>query len=186
MIENQTFEKIDFTLTPLKVDEYDNCKFIDCNFENQTFANFVFVDSEFTNCNLSLVKVPYTAFKTVDFNNCKLLGVDFSECNAFLLNMNFESCLMNLTSFYQLKIKQKTFLNCSLNEAEFTETDLTDSKFNNCDLKRAIFDRSILIKTDFSTATNFNIDPENNKLKGAKFSKSNLIGLLNKYQINLR
>ena len=107
MIENQTFEKIDFTTTPLKVDEYDNCTFVDCNFENQNFGNFTFVDTDFIDCNLSLTKVAYTAFKTVQFNNCKLLGVDFSECNTFLLNINFDSCLMNLTSFYQLKFKKK-------------------------------------------------------------------------------
>jgi len=99
--------------------------------------------------------------------------------------MTFQSCLMNLTSFYQLKFKQKTFTNCSLNEADFTESDLTESNFNSCDLKRAIFDRSILIKVDFTTALNFRIDPENNRIKGAKFSKENLSGLLSKYQLKI-
>jgi uncharacterized protein YjbI with pentapeptide repeats len=99
--------------------------------------------------------------------------------------MNFDTCLMNLTSFYKLKIKQKVFENCSLNEADFTEADLTEAEFDNCDLKRAIFDRSILVKTNFRTARNFNIDIENNKIKGAKFSKENLSGLLTKYQLKI-
>jgi len=185
MIENQTFKKLNFTSTPLKLDEYDNCTFIDCNFENENLTNYAFVDCEFVDCNLSLIKVLNTAFKTVQFTNCKLLGIDFSESNPFLLNMAFDSCLMNLTSFYQLKLKQKKFKNCSLNEADFTESDLTGSNFNSCDLKRAIFDRSILIKVDFSTALNFSIDPENNRIKGAKFSKENLSGLLSKYQLKI-
>ena len=83
------------------------------------------------------------------------------------------------------RIKQKTFNNCSLNEADFTESDLSGTIFNNCDLKRAIFDRSILLKTDFTTAQNFSIDPETNRLKGAKFSKNNLMGLLLKYKLKI-
>jgi len=185
MIENQNFEKLDFTSTPFKIDEYDNCTFISCNFENQNLTNFSFVDCEFIDCNLSLVGTTNTAFKTVQFSDCKLLGIDFSECNSFLLNMSFESCFMNLTSFYQLKFKQKTFKNCTLNEVDFTETDLSESNFENCDLKRAIFDRSILIKTDFTSASNFTIDPENNRIKGAKFSKNNIAGLLLKYQLKI-
>jgi fluoroquinolone resistance protein len=185
MIENQTFEKIDFTSNTINVDEYDACIFQSCNFENQNLDNFTFIDCEFIDCNLSLIKATNTAFKTVKFSNCKLLGVDFSQCNTFLLNMNFESCVMNLTSFYQLKIKQKVFNNCSLNEADFSETDLSESNFNNCDLKRAIFNRSVLIKTDFTSALNFSIDPETNKIKGAKFSKNNLVGLLTKYQLKI-
>jgi len=185
MIENQTFKKLDFISTPLKLDEYDNCTFIACNFENQNLTNYMFVDCEFVDCNLSLIKVPNTAFKAVQFTNCKLLGIDFSESNPFLLNMNFDSCIMNLTSFYQLKFKQKKFKNCTLNEADITESDLSESVFEDCDLKRAIFDRSILIKTDFKTAHNFSIDVENNKIKGAKFSKANLAGLLTKYQLKI-
>ena len=99
--------------------------------------------------------------------------------------MAFDSCIMNLTSFYQLNFKQKTFKNCSLNEVDFTESDLSKSVFENCDLKHAIFDRTILINTNFKTAQNFSIDVENNKLKGALFSKNNLSGLLTKYQLKI-
>ena len=185
MIENKTFKKVDFTTDYLTLDEYDNCTFVDCNFSDSNLNNIVFVECEFIDCNLSLCKTQNTSFKDVRFENCKLLGLDFSECNPFLLAMNFEGCFMNLSSFYQVKLKEKSFNECSLQEVDFTEADLSGSSFSNCDLKRAIFDRTILLKANLSSASNYIIDPENNRVKGAVFSKDGLIGLLDKYSIKL-
>ncbi|MFT5214696.1 MAG: hypothetical protein ACI9WV_002428, partial [Patiriisocius sp.] len=50
-------------------------------------------------------------------------------------------------------------------------------------LKEAIFNGTNLEQTDFITAFNFEINPEKNHLKGAKFSKENLFGLLSDYKI---
>jgi fluoroquinolone resistance protein len=55
--------------------------------------------------------------------------------------------------------------------------------FDNCDLTRATFDRSVLEKADFRTSYNYSIDPENNKIKKAKFSLLGVSGLLDKYDI---
>jgi fluoroquinolone resistance protein len=57
--------------------------------------------------------------------------------------------------------------------------------FDNCDLKNAAFDQTILEKADFRTAFNYSIDPDNNKIKKAKFSISGLTGLLEKYNIEI-
>jgi len=46
-----------------------------------------------------------------------------------------------------------------------------------------MFSRNNLSGVDFRTASNFAIDPEDNKMKGAKFSSENLEGLLKKYGI---
>ena len=57
--------------------------------------------------------------------------------------------------------------------------------FKNCDLTRAKFEFSILEKADFRTANHYSIDPERNKIKKAKFSAQGLIGLLEKYGIEV-
>ena len=75
------------------------------------------------------------------------------------------------------------FRNCNLQEADFTESDIINSVFDNCDLKSAIFDQTNIEKVDFTTAYNFNINPEENRVKGAKFSKENVFGLLSSYGI---
>ena len=40
-----------------------------------------------------------------------------------------------------------------------------------------------LEKVDFKTAFNLDINPQENKLKGAKFSKQNVVGLVSIYKV---
>ena len=70
-----------------------------------------------------------------------------------------------------------------MKEADFTETDLTGSVLDNCDLAKAVFDRTILTGADLRTSYNYSIDPDNNKIKKARFSVYGVSGLLGKYDI---
>jgi uncharacterized protein YjbI with pentapeptide repeats len=130
-------------------------------------------------------KVKSTSFNEVDFLNCKLLGVDFSKCNDFLFSVTFQECILELASFAELKIKKTTFRASNLREVDFTTTDLENSVFDDCDLQRAIFQQTNLEKVDFSSAYNYTIDPTLNRIKKAKFSRSEIHGLLNKYDIKI-
>ena len=119
------------------------------------------------------------------FKTCKLLGSHFDNCNTFLFAVGFEDCILNLSSFYKLNLKNTKFINCSLHEVDFTEANLSHSTFDNCDLRGATFDHSIIEKVDFRTSFNYIIDPENNRIKKARFSSSGIAGLLNKYNIEI-
>ena len=112
-----------------------------------------------------------------------MIGVKFNECDPFLLQFSFKDCQLSFSSFYQLKIPKTKFTKCNLEETDFTKTNISDSYFDNCDLKNTIFDQTNLEKADFRTAYNFTINPEKNYLKGAKFSKENVVGLLSEYKI---
>jgi hypothetical protein len=46
-----------------------------------------------------------------------------------------------------------------------------------------VFNQSNLEKVDFRTSKNYAIDPENNRIKRAKFSYPDVLGLLDKYDI---
>jgi uncharacterized protein YjbI with pentapeptide repeats len=107
----------------------------------------------------------------------------FDDCNKFLLSFEFENCILNFSSFYKLKIKNTHFNNCKLEEVEFVGTDLTNSVFKNCDFRKAAFENTLLEKADLRTSFNFSINPETNKISKAKFSKQNIIGLLDNYKI---
>jgi fluoroquinolone resistance protein len=69
-------------------------------------------------------------------------------------------------------------------EIDLTESDLTSAVFDNCDLK-ATFDHTILEKADLRNSYNCTFDPENNRIKKAKFSLEGLAGLLGKYDIEV-
>lgn len=71
-------------------------------------------------------------------------------------------------------------------ETDLSEADLTGCTFDNCNMQRAFFDRTVLKNTDLATSYNFIIDPDNNDIKGAKFSLHGLPGLLEKYGIEIR
>ena len=184
-VENQVFEKMDYSEIELPKGEYDHCTFVGCIFSNSDLSEVAFVDCEFDNCDFSMGTINNTAFKEVRFANCKLLGLDFQQCNDFLFSVYFEDCILNFASFRQLKLKNTTFKNCSLHEADFTETDLTGSLFENCDLSRAIFESTMLEQVDFRTSYNYSINPEINRIQKAKFSLAGVAGLLEKYNIDL-
>ncbi|MCB0802799.1 MAG: pentapeptide repeat-containing protein, partial [Flavobacteriales bacterium] len=52
-------------------------------------------------------------------------------------------------------------------------------------LSGAVFEHCDLQKADFRTAQNFIFDLNRNKVKGAKFSRENLMGLLIHYNIEI-
>lgn len=184
-IEDKQFEKTDFSgQSPAKGD-YDNCTFSNCNFAESNLAEISFTECTFTDCNLSNAKFSKTGLRDVKFNNSKLLGLHFDNCDPFLFEVSFEKCILNLSSFYQVKMKKTNFTDCILQEVDFTGADLSQSVFTRCDLAHAIFGGTLLEKADLSTAFNYSIDPASNTIKKAKFSFPGIAGLLNKYDIEI-
>jgi len=184
-IEDKTFDRGDFTLNPLAKGEYENCRFINCDFSNSDLRGFIFSECEFTGCNLSLAALDETAFRYVKFKDSKMLGLRFENCIGFGFAFYIEGCSLNHSSFYQMKLKKTIFRNSQLRESDFTGSDLTSSVFDNCDLAGAVFENSVIEKADFRTSFNYSIDPVKNRIKKAKFSLSGIPGLLNKYDIEI-
>ncbi len=172
-------------LTSLEKGEYDSCTFTNCSLPSADLSGCAFTDCEFESCDLSAANLQNTAMRDVRFISCKLLGLQFAECNEFLFSVGFDSCQLNLSSFYQLNLKKASFKNCSLHEVDFTEANLAEASFQNADLLGAMFDRTNLEKADLSSAENYEIDPENNKIKKAKFALPAILGLLRKYDIKI-
>lgn len=158
--------------------EFSECKFVNCDFSDVVFDNAEFTDCQFVSCNLAMAKFENTVLSQIHFINCKVMGVDFSKCSKFLFSVLFEGCILNYSLFYKNDLKNALFKKCQLQEASFMESDLTAVKFIDCDLDKTIFDRVNLEKADFSTARNYSINPAINKLKKAKFSLPDVVGLL--------
>ena len=184
-IKDKIFQGINFSDEGIKKGEYDNCKFDNCFFANSDLSDISFIECEFKNCDFSLAKVINTSFREVKFSGCKLLGLHFEDCNNFVLSATFDGCQLNLSTFYKLSLRNVTFKDCSLQEVDFSLSDMTSMIFEKCNLFGALFDNTILEKADFRTSYNYTIDPENNRIKKAKFSLHGVAGLLNKYNIKI-
>ncbi len=178
IIENKSAEEISKQGT-----EFENYLFKDCDLSNSVLSNYKFIDCVFDNCNLSMVKLSDTVIRDSEFVNCKILGVNFFECNDFIFTCKFVNCMMKYASFKNMNIKGFEFTDCNMDEVDFFAANLSNSVLKRCSLHRAIFSDTNLEKADLSTALNFSIDPDRNKIKKAKFSRMGLSGLLDKYNI---
>ena len=182
-VEDQTFDKFDFTRSPLKKGDYDHCVFVNCDLASVNLSEIKFVDCVFTGCNLTMAQVSQTVFRDVMFRDCKMLGLRFDEASAFGLAVRFETCVLDHSSFYRTKMKKTGFLHCQLKKVDFTSCDLTEAVFDGCDLAEAVFEQTVLEKADLRTAFNYAFDPEMNRVRKARFSLAGVAGLLGKYGV---
>lgn len=178
----------DCTFEAKKMDRgrFDSCTFTGCDLSEHNLSNSNFLDCTFIDCDLSMSRVDNTGFKTVVFKQCKLLGIPYYNCSELLLEMEFIDCMLNFCGFLRLDLTHTQFEACSMHNVDFTDTILNKAVLNNCDLKGAQFSHSSLIEADFRTAYNFAIDPENNRMKKARFGLQNLSGLLYKYELDIK
>lgn len=182
---DQQFEHIHALETPFELGEYEECVFSHVDFGGANLTDFNFSGCVFEHCNLSGVRLDGAILRDCKFEHCKLLGLRFETCNTLIFSVSFADCLLDHSSFYQLKLKKMPLQRCSLKEVDFTEADLTEVKFLDCELLDALFNRSHLEKADFTTARHYRIDPNTNNIKKAKFSLEGLPGLLSSYNIEI-
>ena len=185
LTENKVFEKISFKEHILVKGVYEECTFTNCNFNSVDLSGITFRTCLFNNCDCSLTKLKNTILQDVRFVNSKLLGVQLNQCNGFLLRLYFENCMLKLSVFYKLKLKNTVFTNCNLQEADFSEADMAGAAFENCDLLLATFMHTNLEKADFRSASNYSINPELNRIRNARFSIPGVTGLLTTYDIEI-
>ncbi len=183
--ESKEFENIDYSGKTLRDREFYKCKFIGCNFTDSDLIGNSFEECTFEECNFSMTIVKGAGFRDVVFTGCKLLGIDFSQCNRFMFTFHFNNCIMDYCTFFGTKLDKTIFNKCSLREVDFTEANLQSAQFPESDLTGTLFSNTNLEKANFRGATNFTIDPEFNKMKGTQLYSFQLEGLLYKYGLDV-
>lgn len=181
--EDSFFEKHIFTAAELKQVVFENCRFVNCSFENMQILSSNFSDCTFLNCNFSMTKLPDTQLANVSFENCKLMGLNFKDCSTFIFEVGFKKCILDYASFEGRKMKKTKFEHCSLKGVDFTGADISESSFLRCDLTDAIFHATNLKGADLSSSYSYIIHPDENYIKNARFSLDGLPGLLVKHNI---
>ena len=182
-LDDQEFKNENYSIDQLLNGEYNNCRFLNCNFASSDLSEIIFVDCSFENCDLSNSKLRNTSFQNSEFEECKLLGLRFEECNPFLFAIKCSSSTLNFSSFYKMSLKNSALIDCQLHDVDFTEADCSWCNFDGSDCMSANFFQTNLQAADFRTAINFSINPTQNRLKKAKFSNDNLRGLVDSFGI---
>lgn len=183
---NQTFDQTTDLPDEWSLHEFEKCTFNKLDLSGVSFVKSNFINCWFTDCNLAKANVGFTKFDEVAFTKCNLAQIDFGHCNAFGFSVSFQSCNLDFTVFLNRNLKKTHFDACSLKEAHFLKCDMVGAVFNECDLELAKFGENNLSQADFTSSYNLRLNPEDNKLKKAKFSLHHLPGLLSKYDLVIR
>ncbi len=165
--------------------EYESCRFTSCDFQESTLTGSIFSNCLFEHCNMSNARVGGVSIQESIFINCKLMGLRFDSCNSFGFSVRFEKCLLDHSSFFDMNLRNCFFTGCRLMYADFSGADISGISMTACDLGNAIFERTNMQGTDLRNSFNFSISPEDNQIKGARFSSDQVLRLLDKYQVRI-
>ena len=181
----QLIERINQKEKPLDAGTYEECVFRNCSFQNADLWDYRFIDCRFESCDISMASLHHSVFNQVDFSGCKMLGISFPQAERLGFSVSFEDCQLAHCSFEKMKLRKTKFIRCQMQQVDFSEADLAQSDFSGSDLSDSVFDQCNLEQVDFREAVGFNIDPERNKMKKAKFRSDMLAGLLGKYRLQI-
>ena len=183
------FKDLDLSYEEISAINFESCIFTDCQFTEAVFDKCKFVDCRFVKCNLSVINPGYSKFLDVDFDQCKLVGVDWTKAawSSFVVSsrINFSKCILNDSSFFGLKLEEISIEECKAHDVDFREGDFSEANFTYTDFTNSLFNRTNLVGADFTEATNYNIDIYLNEIKRAKFSRFEAIRLLDSLEIEL-
>lgn len=189
---DQDFSGIVWRDSHLTSKTFDGCIFTNCQFAETIFAYCNFVDCKFEECDLSLCRLDDSVLKQVQFDRCKLVGINWTLCEwskTGLLNnrrLTFHECQLDFGIFMHLNLNEWVFEGCSIREADFSNAKLVDVNFADSDLRDSRFLQTDLSGADLSTAKNYTIDVRHNTIKGAAFTLPEAIALLRGLDIVLK
>jgi len=186
---SKKFNNIELSYEKVENVEFEDCTFVECRFSDTEFVNCRFVDCLFLKTNLSLVIWSRCKFNSLVFDQCKLVGVDWTTVtwpNVVLsAPMKFQQCILNDASFFGLELEELVLEACQAIGVDFREANLEQGCFRQTNFEAALFNDTNLKFVDFTDAINYRIDVLYNEVKGAKFCRQEAISLLEGLEIEL-
>jgi uncharacterized protein YjbI with pentapeptide repeats len=183
--EGQTFDGLVADKVELTGAEFSRCAFRNCSFQYASFADCGFERCSFDCCNLTLARLEGARLLDVNFANSKLSGVNWSNTSG-IFRASYSDCLMDNCSFTGLNLSRYVFTDCSFRDAIFQDNKLAHATFAGCDLLRCTFHNTDLSFADFSTASNYFMNAETNRLHKTVFSLPEAASLLGNLDITLK
>lgn len=178
----ETFSKLTLAEDTIESIVFDECEFIDCVFIGCKFEKCRLLNCKFEKCDLSNIVPMNSEFREVKFTNCKAIGIDWTRASK-IKELNFSECLVNYSNFRLLKLPKTIMKKCEAKDTDFIETDLKGSNLTDSDFENSIFFKTNLSGVNFTRATNYTIDVNNNTLKKTRFSLPEALSLLSNLDI---
>lgn len=186
---DQVFNNVNLHKAQILSSEFYDCVFRECNFVESIFKKCRFVNSSFKSCDLSLIQVLESSFSVTRFEDSKVMGVNWAQADwpttGLGKPLTFLRSAISHSTFIGLSLKDLKVKDCVAIDVDFREADLSQADFTGTDLSKSLFKDTILTEADLSQARNYDIDPGQNQLQGAKFSLPEAMSLLYSMDINL-
>jgi fluoroquinolone resistance protein len=185
---DQIFEALQMDRARIESSGFIDCQFVRCSLIEAELHNCRFQCSKFTGCDLSLADATGSELSSVQFEECKLVGVDWTKLasNQPTLGkpLSFKSSILNHGTFIGMPLKGMQVIECVAHEVDFREADLSETSFSGTDLLDSLFNETNLRAADLRLARNYHINPETNTLSDARFSLPEAMSLL--YAMDIR
>jgi uncharacterized protein YjbI with pentapeptide repeats len=180
----QTFKRLSMSSGDIAGRDFHACIFEKCAFLEADFEDSTFNACAFRGCDLSLAKLKNCAFTGVTFEDCKMIGINWTTTawgarkSVALKPVDFVGCTLNYSIFLGLNLRQITLSKCVAHDASFEDANMTLANCSHTDFAGSRFMHTNLTEADFTGASNYDIDPTQNTLKKAKFALPEAISLL--------
>ncbi|MGE5431346.1 MAG: pentapeptide repeat-containing protein [Syntrophomonadaceae bacterium] len=181
---HENFSGREFANSELKDTEFTDCTFDKMNFEKTRLKYVRFENCTFNKSNLSLVRINGSRFIDCKFTDCKMIGINWQEAEA-PIEIIMDKCKLDYSIFYGLDLRRIEITESFAKEVNFENADLSKGKFNGTDFSSSKFKNTNLSFSDLREATNYDINPEFNKIKKAKFSMPEAMTLLQCFDIEI-
>ncbi|MGE5439275.1 MAG: pentapeptide repeat-containing protein [Bacteroidota bacterium] len=181
---HENFTGRNYSDSELKDTEFTDCAFEKMNFEKTRFKYVRFENCTFNKCNLGLIKITGCRFIDCKFTDCKLIGINWQEAEA-PIEIKMEKCKLDYSVFYGLDLRRIEITESFAKEVNFENADLSKGKFTGTDFSLSKFKNTNLSFADLREAANYDINPEFNKIKKAKFSMPEAMTLLQCFDIDI-
>ncbi len=134
-----------------------------------TLRRWVFEECRFVDCDLSMAMLDQCVLQSVEFEGCKLVGVDWTRPSKSSLSVSFERCSLRLGNLAGVRLRETKLLECDLRECDFTGADCTGADLRRSNLTGALLGGASLQKADLRETRGLDLDPEM-RFKGARVS----------------
>ena len=184
--DGKRFERVRYD-ADVKLHIYSECVFARCHFEDIALKDIVFSNCRFESCTFRNVDVSGLRMQNMALFECACIGIDWSEARRtgklFPFFKEIRACTLKFNNFFRMKIAKLSVEDSSLLDCAFMECDLSGSVFRNVDFQDTTFQECDLAKADFREARNYRINTTSNRVRKARFSLPEVVGLLDNLDV---
>lgn len=164
---------------------FESCQFEDLAFGEMDWRNARFERCTFLRCDLRGVRWTGARFHGVQFDTCVLDKLRWNTLTTLFLSITLTDCQAMFGDWSEMELKNSALRNCNLTGSDFSGADARQVDWSGSRLTEVIFHRTDLREGDFRTATDWTIDPAENKVRDTHFSRQALEGLVTRLGLQL-